>query len=165
MGDQDMTDALRLYLRAQNLGLQLEADGGDLLVRPGSKCPPDFVAVLRERKAELLQWLSRPPCPGIGAVPPADLPLMNLQPRPSIRYRELVIHYLLRQAGDRPGLLSAWLVRRECAYYDGPGRVWDCALHAYAAARDAACWQLNRCEAEVWQLLEGFDEAANNPRA
>ncbi|MEI6193170.1 MAG: hypothetical protein WCS42_02450 [Verrucomicrobiota bacterium] len=30
-------------------------------------------------------------------------------------------------------------------------------LLAYAAARDAACWQLERAEAEVWELLEGIE--------
>ena len=51
------------------------------------------------------------------------------------------------------------LVRRENAYYDGPGRLWDCALHADAAARDPACSQLSRAESEVWQFLEATAEA------
>jgi len=38
-----------------------------------------------------------------------------------------------------------------------PGRQWDYALYAYATARDAACWQLNRSEAEGWEFLEGLD--------
>jgi hypothetical protein len=66
---------------------------------------------------------------------------------------------MLRQTGDRPGLLAAWLVRRENAYYDGPGQHWDCGLICYAATRDAACWQLSRGESEIWQFLEATAEA------
>jgi hypothetical protein len=72
-----------------------------------------------------------------------------------------MIDYPLRQGAGRPGPLAAWLVRRESAYYDGPGRTWDCAAFAYAAARDAACWQLNRNEREVIEFLEGFAEATD----
>ena len=89
-----------------------------------------------------------------------SLPLDPTAPRPTPHDRERVIAYLLRQGCDSPGPLTAWLVRRECAYYDGPGRHWDCALHAYAASRDAACWQLNRCEGDLWQLLSAFDECS-----
>jgi hypothetical protein len=34
---------------------------------------------------------------------------------------------------------------------------WDSAILNYAATRDAACWQLNRTEAQVWDLLEGIE--------
>ena len=51
-------------------------------------------------------------------------------------------------------------VRRESGYYGGPGRKWDCSAFAYAAARDAACWQLNRTEGEVRELLADFTDAA-----
>lgn len=149
---------LDLYRRAQSLGLHVESDGNDLLVKPGSKCPPDFAAMLREHKAELLQWLNTPPCPGWQSIPPDNLPLNSIMPRPTPENREKVISYMLRQGCDRPGVLASWLARRECAYYDGPGRRWDCAAHAYAAARDAACHQLNRSESEVWTLVAGFDE-------
>ena len=43
---------LDLYRQAQNLGLTLEADGADLLVSPGSKCPADFVRLLKEQYEE-----------------------------------------------------------------------------------------------------------------
>ena len=52
-----MNTTLEIFRRAQSFGLQLEADGGDLLVRPRSKCPPAFVAELKQHKAELLDWL------------------------------------------------------------------------------------------------------------
>lgn len=147
---------LDLYRKAQSLGLRLEPRGvGKLVVIPADRCPADFAQALRDNKPALLAWLTSSPCPaGWGKVPPADLPLNPLPPRPTPRERERTIAYLLRQGCDRPGSLTAWLVRRECAYFDGPGRHWDCALHAYAAARDAACWQLNRDEAVVWELLE-----------
>jgi hypothetical protein len=154
-----MTPA-ELFNRAAALGLRLEARGDRLAVIPADRLPADFREVLAAHKAELLAWLT-PPCPGFGAVPPADLPLIPVAPRPTPARRERVLAYLLRQGADRPGPLAGWLERRACAYFDGNGRRWDCALHAYAAARDAACWQLARSEADVWQFLEAADEAAS----
>lgn len=52
-----MTSPLELYRQAQSLGLRLETDGCDLLVRPSSKCPPAFADVLRHNKRELLDLL------------------------------------------------------------------------------------------------------------
>jgi hypothetical protein len=158
-----MNDALQLYRRAQSLGLRVETDSGDLLVRPRSKCPPELVLELKQHKAELLEWLNRPPCPGWQTVPPDNLPLSPLPPRPTPANRGAVIAYLCRQTGGRPGPLCEWLVRREWEYYDGPGRKWDCQVICYAAARDAACWQLKRTEAAVWELLDAFAECAAVP--
>jgi hypothetical protein len=154
--------AHEVFLEAGKRGLQIAAAGDKLAVMPKGACPPDFAAVLREHKGALLDWLTLPPCPGCGAVPPDDLPLDPAEPHPAPDHRELVIAYLFRQGCDRPGPLTAWLVRRECAYYDGPGRSWDCGAFAYAAARDAACWQLNRSEREVSVLLRDLTEAALN---
>ena len=148
---------LEVYHQAFAFGLRLEPSGDRLLVF-GEHCPQEFAEVLREHKGELMDWLNRPPCPGFGAVPPDDFPLNPVMPRPTPQDRERVIGFLLRQCCDRSEPLTAWLVRRESAYYDGPGRHWDCASHAYAAARDAACWQLNRGEAEVRELLAEFEE-------
>ncbi len=152
-----------LYRQAQTLGLTIKNDGGDLIVSPGSKCPADFVRLLKEHKPELLRWLNTAPCPGWGAVPPADLPLNPVVPRSTPADRERVIAYLRRQTGDRPGPLTAWLVRRENAYYDGPGRKWDCSVFAFAAARDAACWQLKRTEAELLEFLAAPEEIVRGP--
>ena len=161
-----MTTAHDIYVEATKRGLRLEPAGDKLAVMPKGKCPPDFANVLREHKGELLNWLTRQPCPGWGAIPPADPPLNPIMPRPTPENRERVISYIFRQGDGRPCPLYAWIVKRECAYYDRPGRKWDCALHAYAAARDAACWQLNRSESDVWQLLSTFDECRENlPRS
>lgn len=154
-----MTSAHNIYLEACRRGLRLEHAGDMLAVMPKGKCPPDFASVLREHKAELLDWLSRRACPGWQALPPDNLPLDPDMPHPTLENRERVINYMVQQGCDRPGPLTAWLVRRECAYYDGPGGCWDCALFSYAAARDAACWQLSRSEREVLELLAGFDES------
>ena len=151
--------APELYREAAKRGLRLAPAGDKLAVFPKGHCPPDFADTLRQHKGELLAWLSRPPCPGWQAVPPNNLPLNPVMPRPTPHNRERMIAYLPRQTGDRPGPLAAWLVRRENAYYEGPGRHWDCSLHAYAAARDAACWQLSRTENEVWHLLDTTAEA------
>ena len=149
-----------LFHEAARRGLRLEPHGDKLAVMPKGACPPDFAALLREHKRELLDWLNRPPCPGWGEVPPAGLPLIPVEPRPTPDNRERIIGYLLRQGADRPGPLTAWLVRRESDYYDGPGKHWDCAAFSYAAARDAACWQLRRDERGVCELLA---DAASSP--
>ena len=87
---------------------------------------------------------------------------MPVEPFPTAEAREAVIAFLARQCGDwrKPGPLCAWLVRRENTYFDGPGRQWDCAAYSYAAARDAACWQLNSNEAQLLDTLAAFDEVA-----
>ena len=157
-----MNPTVELYQRAVRLGLRLEPRAhGKLAVIPGDRVPPDFAEVLRQHKAELLAWLSRPPGPGWQSVPPSDLPLNPEMPRPTPHDRERIIAFMLRQGCEFPGQLTAWLVRREAAYYDGPGRRWDCALHAYAATRDAACWQLNKSEPELHEFLAATEEVAD----
>ncbi|PWU13307.1 MAG: hypothetical protein C5B50_19540 [Verrucomicrobia bacterium] len=145
--------APELYEEAARRGLHLEPRGDKLAVTPGDRVPPDFAETLRQHKAELLDWLNRPACPGWQSVPPLDLSLSPVPPRPTPHDRETVISFILRQGCNKPGSLTAWLVRRENTYYEGHGRKWDCAVIAYAAARDAACWQLNRTEREVLEFL------------
>jgi hypothetical protein len=52
-----MTTPRDIYTEATRRGLRLEPAGEMLAVIPKGKCPPDFVAVLREHKRELLDWL------------------------------------------------------------------------------------------------------------
>lgn len=144
-----------LCLEASKRGLRLEPRGDKLAVIPADRLAPDFAAVLREHKGELLDWLNRPSCPGW-----QEVPLDPIEPRPTPHDRQQMIDYLLRQGAGHPCPLAAWLVRRESDYYDGPGRTWDCATFAYASARDAACWQLKRSEREVLDLLAGFEAVA-----
>lgn len=152
--------APELYQEAARRGLRLEPRGDKLAVIPGDRVPPDFAELLREHKAALIDWLARPSCHGWQSVPPDSLPLNPVMPRPTPQDRERMIAYLLRQGCDRASPLTACLVKRENAYFAGPGAKWDCGLIAYAAARDAACWQLNRSEADVLELLSGFDECS-----
>ena len=49
--------ALELYQEATRHGLRLEPRGDKLAVIPANRVPPDFVAALREHKAELLALL------------------------------------------------------------------------------------------------------------
>jgi hypothetical protein len=152
---------MEVYMEAARRGHTLEADGTKLLVRPPCK-DPAFVTVLKQNKPALLELLqtSTPRCPGWGALPDLSLPLIPKMPRPSVEHRELVLAFAFRQTANKA--LLAWLSFRESAYYDGPGRRWDCSLHAYAAARDLACYQLGIGEAELHVWLEGFEETVRD---
>ena len=147
---------LDLFRQAQALGLRLDLE--QRLVVFGKSCPPEFAAVLREHKAALVEWLANPPCPGWQAVPPRDLPLDPATPEPTPEQRARLMDYLLRQGAGQPGALADWLARREAAYHPGPGTNWNPPLVAYAAARDAVCWQLKRDVEEACDLLAGFEE-------
>ncbi len=149
---------LDLFRQAQALGLRLEVE--QRLEVFGESCPPDFAAVLTEHKSALVQWLANPPCPGWQAVPPCELALDPAKPEPAPEQRARLMDYLLRQGAGRPGALADWLACREAAYAAGPGQEWEAALVAYAAVRDAVCWQLSRREEEVCDLLVGCEEAS-----
>jgi hypothetical protein len=146
--------AVELVQRARDLGLQLERrGGGGLAVRPASKLPPDLAEDLRRHKSEILRLLS--PGRGWQSLPPLDMPLVALKRVPTPVHREMVIAYQSRQCANRRH--REWLTRRKAAYLVTMAKTWDTRLLAYAAARDAACWQLNRTEAEVWELLDGIE--------
>ncbi len=170
--------AADLLQRARGLGLQLEPRaGGGLAVRPASKLPSELADELRRHKTEVLVLLTttavksaspkkagRKDC-RFGTTPPEGLsgfkfPLSGFnggrpQGPPTTARRDLVIAYLTRQCDDRQ--LREWLTQRKAHYFATIGMNWDSALLNYAAARDAACWQLNRTEAQVWELLEGIE--------
>ena len=151
--------AVELLQRAHGLGIQLEPrDGGWLAIRPASKLPPDLAVDLRLQKTEIISLLSS--CRGWQSVPPPDLPFVPLKPRPTPARNKLVIAYLSRQCSDRQ--LREWLIRRKAAYFETTFKTWDNGLLTYAAARDAACWQLDRTEAQVWSLLEGIESCVEN---
>jgi hypothetical protein len=153
-----MSDVNSILSRAAELGLTLEVEGSRIAISPRRSCPADFLEEIRKHKLELMTLLSpNPPCPGWQAVPPNDLPLNPTTPRPTTARREAVISYLFRQAATC-GPLARWLIQRENDYYDGPGRSWDCGTITYAAARDAAGWQLHRSEGVVWEFLEACAE-------
>lgn len=145
---------LELFRNAMDMGLRLESDGDRLNVF-GTHCPADFAEELRQHKPALLEWLNRPPCPGWQTVPPGDLPMNPARPGMATAAARRVMAFVVRQIrGTCP--LCEWCLRRELAYwteFHWPDE--DCAI---AAARDAACWQLNRSERDVLELLLGFDE-------
>lgn len=149
-----------LFLEAVQRGLQLGTVKGVLSVRPKGKCPDDLMTLLREHKVALVEWLDSPPCPGWQAVPPHNLPLDPATPEPTPEQRARLMDYLLRQGAGQSGALADWLAIRKGEYAAGPGREWNSALVAYAAARDVVCWQLKRDVEEACDLLAGCEEAA-----
>jgi hypothetical protein len=152
---------VELYRHARSIGLDMDVDGDRLLVWPAGKVPADLLPVLREHKPALIAWLAEHHRKGWGSVPPEDLPLNPAMPRPNPRDRTTVLGFAMRQAHTD---LLRWIVRRESAYYDGPGQHWDCAVHAYAAARDLAVWQLNEPETEAIKTIEGMEDTAESMR-
>lgn len=149
-----MTTPLELCRRARELGLELEVCGDKLAVTPANRVPAEFADELKAHKAELLAWLTSPPCPGWRAVPPCGLPLNSLPPCPTPANARRVVEYITRQINGTDALCE-WCLRRELGY--STAYRWPDALCCYAAARDAAGWQLNRTESEVCALLAGFD--------
>jgi hypothetical protein len=142
-----------LYLEARRRGLELDVRGEKLSVTPRHRCPPDFAQVLLENKAALIQWFQRDSYPRRQEVPPNDLQLHPVQPRPAAAGARLIMDYVVRQIGDTPGPLCEWCLRREMEYW--AAYHWPDHVCAYASARDAACWQLRQSEQDVWWLLEG----------
>jgi hypothetical protein len=152
-----MTPA-ELCRQTEQLGLTLKLIAGILVVIPRDRCPEEFAQTLREHKAELVAWLNRTPCPGWQAVPPPELPLNPDRPGPAREDARAIMDYLIRQIGSLPSRLCEWCLKRELAYLET--FQWPDQICTYASARDAACWQLNRNEKEVWEFLEATNEVA-----
>src|SRR5262245_34992516 len=65
-------------------------------------------------------------------------------------------NWTAQQAGHSPVMVHAHC---KGLATKAEAKKWDCGVIAYAAARDAACYQLNRTERGVWELLASFDES------
>ena len=65
---------LEIYRRAHSLGLRIEPRGSKLAVIPKGKCPPEFAAVLRAHKPELLKWLEG----RAAGLPPDQAPWLHV---------------------------------------------------------------------------------------
>jgi hypothetical protein len=173
--------AAELLQQTRRLGFRLEPrPGGGLAVQPASKLSTALMAELRQHKTEIISMLTLPAndraacqqrqfpqtlsdvAPGHGwqSVPPPDLPFVHLKPTPAAEQWRLTIAYLSRQCGGSPELRE-WLTRRKAHYAATFGQAWPAGLPAYAAARDAACWQLDRSEAKVLNLLEGINSESS----
>jgi hypothetical protein len=146
--------------RVVELGLSLQVRGDTLILWPREAVPSELIEVLRTRKPELIHYLNSRAGQGWEKIPPTNLGLGWHKPQPSMANLKRVVDYLLRQGANKPGPLAAWLIRRENQYFERFGRAWPSALGTYAAARDAACWQTNRNEMQLWELLEGLEEVA-----
>jgi hypothetical protein len=168
--------AAHLLERAHSLGLRIEPrEGGGLAVHPASRLPPELATGLRAHKHEIIPLLTGFAATRVAAVqqeqtsrgwqslPPDDLPLVTLKPSPTPAQRQLVMAYVRRQCTRQE--LRDWLTQRRTAYLATIGSTWDRGLLSYAPARDAACWQLDRPEPEVWLLLEGIESCYQDLKA
>lgn len=161
--------AAELIQHVGNLGFQLEPrPNGILAVMPASQVPAALVAELRHHKSEIIRQLNEADttadavssvalCQEWGAVPPDHLELVTLKPTPTPANRELITAYIARQCAIGNLELRAWLTRRRAAYPKVTASTWAASLITYAIARDAACWQLNRPEPHVCDLLAGLE--------
>ncbi|MHC1764619.1 MAG: hypothetical protein AB9869_09965 [Verrucomicrobiia bacterium] len=151
---------LDLLREAESLGLTLIPRGDKLRVVPGDRCPPEFAEVLRQHKPAILRWLSNPPCPGWGKVPPANLPLELVPPAMNTADARRIMDYVMRQIGDKTCPLCEWCVRRETRYWESLR--WPDQTCALAVARDVARWQLGRDEKAMIGLIASFDAVQSN---
>jgi len=159
--------AAELIQHVASLGFRLEPRPGDgLAVRPASKLPTELADELRHHKSEILRLLTEAvvaPVPKVdlckewGAVPPYNLELVPLKPTPKPTNRDLITAYLARQCALGNLELRAWLTCRRAAYVELTAGTWDTSHITYDVARDAACWQLNRSEPQVCDLLAGIE--------
>ena len=164
--------AAKLIQHIGNLGFRLEPrPNGILAVMPASKVPAELVAELRHHKTEIIRLLTETtgvvpaetPVPMValckewGAVPPYNLELVTLKPTPTSANRDLITAYISRQCASGNAELCAWPTRRRAAYIQMTAGTWAASLITYAIARDAACWQLNRPELQVCDLLAGLE--------
>lgn len=74
------------------------------------------------------------------AIPPDNLPLRSDIPRATPTEMTRDIDQVFAAAGRGPSELAAWVMRRETAYFDGPGRMWTFRAICYAACRDWMAW-------------------------
>jgi hypothetical protein len=145
--------AEQLYRHAMRRGLQLRAaDGNRIGITPAHRLTPDFAEQLRAHKTELLRWLTNSGSRGWQSALPATLRLTAGHPMPNQADARRVMDYIISQIGDRPGPLCEWCLERENAYWATYN--WPFDVCAYAAARDAACWQLQRTEQQLWEFLD-----------
>ena len=163
--------ATELIQHVGSLGFHLEPRLGDgLAVRPASKLPAEVADELRRHKPEILCLLKasghghaeKPTDRGWGSIPPYNLALVTVKPNPKPINRDLVTSYLSRQCALGNIELRAWLARRRADYISMTAGTWDAPLITYALARDATCWQLDRKEAEIWNLLDGIASCVND---
>ena len=63
-------------LRAR--GISVSLDGSELILRPGSRLPPDLLKEIRQRKAEIMSLVCQKKARvGDGQLPPLDRPPAN----------------------------------------------------------------------------------------
>ena len=88
-------DANAVLGKLSELGVTAHAEGGNILIQPASKVPPELKDALRENKSELLTILAL--AVGDGQLPPLDRPPLTEQ-----ELRRLIDHL-----GD-PEVFAAW---------------------------------------------------------
>jgi hypothetical protein len=67
--------ATELLDELQAQGISVSLDGSELVLRPGSKLPPDLLKEIRQRKAEIMSLVCQKKARvGDGQLPPLDRP-------------------------------------------------------------------------------------------
>lgn len=73
-------------------------------------------------------------------LPPDNLILRTDRPNASVGQRQSVVSGVFNLGPGLPCPLYAWVLRREQAYFDGPGVEWSHEEITYAACRDYDVW-------------------------
>lgn len=126
-----------IMARAAELGFQLRAAGGKVVIRhPSQKPPADLVEDIRACKPDILNLLRHQP--GKGNVPAPETNLAFADSPDSIEgeQRELLYNYVFRQ-----GLVVArWAVDRS-GDYKAPRPHWTIQERSTTASLDLCLWQ------------------------
>lgn len=97
-----------------------------------------------------------PPFPGWGEIPPLDLQLNGTRPRPDATTQRVLVDFATRQPP-----LRQWLEHRAAAYHVA-APTWPRDVVIFAAARDAAMYQLRRPVLQIVELLAILDTGARS---
>lgn len=73
-------------------------------------------------------------------LPPDNLTLRTERPTPMPSERVATVQSVFALGAGVPCPVYAWVLRREDAYFAGPGQGWPWELLCYAACRDFLSW-------------------------
>ena len=155
------TNPDEIVRKAEALGVTLGIEGTDLAIISPETATPDLLAMIKASKADLIDFLSAPPWPGTGHVPPHRLPLFCAFARPTEDQLKKMLKNVRQQSANSIPVI-VWLEQREAAYQAAIGEPCHRDALAYLAARDLIAFQMRRDPA-AWELWKALKTAGCQP--